>query len=384
MISYAQNAEDVVLERAFADRKDGFYIDVGAADPNYHSVTRHFYEKGWRGINIDPLPAWHQMLEEARPEDVNLLLGISDEPGELRLEVGAEHPGGATFLSDMAREYRGQGLHMSTLTAKVATLAEVCSKYVAGREIEFLKIDAEGFELKVIKGADWERWRPRVVVVEATEPNVPVPNHQAWEPLLLEAGYIRALFDGLNRFYVRQEDQQLAQVLSAPANVFDEYVTVEAARTAEALAEARGKLEALQTKPGESIGEPAAISDFAFYGEGMQPSGFGIVVLPLRRVLRRLQRPWFFRQVEIFKELRRAIDVQEAQQEAQMAEIRRLVAESRGLVAELRTEVQQQEARAWDQTAIARRLAAIEDALPDSPAVAPDREAGTAEEAARY
>jgi len=109
--------------------------------------------------------------------------------------------------------------------------------------------------------------------------------------------------------------------------------------------------------------------NYAFYGEGMASGFFGVGV---RRVLRRLQRPWLIRQVQIFDELRRAIDAQEAQ----LAEIRRLIAE-------LRTEVQQQEARTWDQTAIARRLAAIEDALPESTALH-DRQSGTAEEATRY
>lgn len=106
MISYAQNAEDVVLERAFKGRSSGLYIDVGAADPNVHSVTRHFYDKGWRGINIDPLPMWHQELEAARPRDVNLLMGISNKPGELVLHVGQEHPGGATFSGEQGEKYR--------------------------------------------------------------------------------------------------------------------------------------------------------------------------------------------------------------------------------------------------------------------------------------
>jgi hypothetical protein len=56
-ISYAQNNEDVLLWRALGHVQDGFYIDVGASDPVEHSVTRAFYDAGWRGINIEPLPA---------------------------------------------------------------------------------------------------------------------------------------------------------------------------------------------------------------------------------------------------------------------------------------------------------------------------------------
>ena len=54
MISYAQNQEDVLLRREFPDCTNGFYIDVGANDPVWDSVTKHFYDRGWHGINIEP------------------------------------------------------------------------------------------------------------------------------------------------------------------------------------------------------------------------------------------------------------------------------------------------------------------------------------------
>ena len=50
--SYAQNFEDVIIMRCFKDVEEGFYIDVGAQDPESDSVTRVFYERGWSGINI--------------------------------------------------------------------------------------------------------------------------------------------------------------------------------------------------------------------------------------------------------------------------------------------------------------------------------------------
>jgi hypothetical protein len=48
MYTYAQNFEDVMLNRLFHEQASGFYIDVGAWDPNMHSVTKHFYKGGWR------------------------------------------------------------------------------------------------------------------------------------------------------------------------------------------------------------------------------------------------------------------------------------------------------------------------------------------------
>jgi hypothetical protein len=47
---------------------------------------------------------------------------------------------------------------------------------------------------------------------------------QTWDPLLLNAGYLFAFFDGVNRFYVRQEDRDLLPVLAVPANAGDNFL----------------------------------------------------------------------------------------------------------------------------------------------------------------
>jgi hypothetical protein len=84
-----------------------------------------------------------------------------------------------------------------------------------------------------------------VVLVEATEPNRPVPNHDAWEDVLLAARYEFVLFDGLNRFYVRAEEPALVAPLSAPANVFDDFITHQHLEQLRALEARAVALEAL-------------------------------------------------------------------------------------------------------------------------------------------
>ncbi len=221
MISYAQNAEDVVLARLFRERTTGCYVDVGAGDPVDGSVTKHFYDRGWRGVNIEPLAREHALLCRERPADVNLALALSGEPGRVVLYEGPEQNRGASTLSEkIASRYAGQDFH--PVIVEGTTLSQVCRDHTAGA-IDFLKIDVEGHEVAVIAGGDWERFRPRVVVVEATEPNSAAPSHEAWEHLLLSAGYRCALFDGLNRFYASADDAEALSVLSAPANVHDEF-----------------------------------------------------------------------------------------------------------------------------------------------------------------
>jgi hypothetical protein len=83
MISYAQNLEDVMLARAFVGVTQGFYIDVGGYDPDNDSVTRFFYDSGWRGINVEPVPEQYEEFVRRRPRDVNLRAALGRADGQL-------------------------------------------------------------------------------------------------------------------------------------------------------------------------------------------------------------------------------------------------------------------------------------------------------------
>ena len=76
----------------------------------------------------------------------------------------------------------------------------------------------------MIAGADWKRFRPRLLVIEATKPWSSELNCADWEPHLLNEGYLFTYFDGLNRYYLRREDEDLAGQFSVPVNVLDEFV----------------------------------------------------------------------------------------------------------------------------------------------------------------
>jgi hypothetical protein len=105
-------------------------------------------------------------------------------------------------------------------------LAGIFAEHVGERTIDFLSIDVEGHEEAVLRGADWTRWRPRVVVVESTKPHSRELTDLRWEPILLEARYHFAIFDGLNRFYVRDEDRDWLALLRSPVCIFDSYVSM--------------------------------------------------------------------------------------------------------------------------------------------------------------
>ena len=139
-ISYSQYFEDLILFCVFYDIKNGFYIDVGANDPNIFSVTKTFYLRGWNGINIEPLPNEYQALVKYRTRDLNLKIGASDKEGNSTLFVIGM---GSTLLKNYSNK------KTPTINVSVYTMKNICKKYVPKNiNIEFCKIDVEGEEKK--------------------------------------------------------------------------------------------------------------------------------------------------------------------------------------------------------------------------------------------
>jgi FkbM family methyltransferase len=223
MRSYSGNFEDVRLERIFAGQDRGFYIDVGAGDPSDHSVTKHLYDRGWAGINVEPNLELFRRLQESRPRDINLCVACSNVPQTLMLFETVGSVDGCSTVSRAAADDLAKTLgEVRPRRVEATTLARICEEHVTG-PIDFMKIDVEAYEREVIEGCDFSRWRPRVLVVESTWPLTPREVHQTWEPMVLSFDYAFAVFDGLNRFYVRSDEAALIPLLEQPISPFDNY-----------------------------------------------------------------------------------------------------------------------------------------------------------------
>lgn len=221
-ISYAQHCEDLRLAACFGPRPDGFYIDVGANNPIYDNVSFAFYQRGWRGIVVEPHPEMAALCRAVRPRDTHCeaLAGAGAGQGEFYLV--SEFHGFSTALAKHAQAAESEfGKAHAAIARPVVTLAELCERH-APAEIDFLSVDVEGYEAQVLRGADFKRFRPKVVLVEALAPYTLAPAWEEWEPLLLESGYRYAAFDGLNRYYVAAEAAELMaplQGFAAPADL---------------------------------------------------------------------------------------------------------------------------------------------------------------------
>ncbi len=225
IISYSQNFEDIMLWRALKSVEKGFYIDVGAFSPDADSVTRLFYEKGWTGINIEPNPLFLNSLKDRRPRDLNLPFAVSETSCFKEFHI-SENPGLSTLSDSVASEHRQKlNLAFKKINVEVISLVDVWNRYISiNSPVHFLKVDVEGSELAVLRGNDWRCNRPWIVVVEATYPMSPVECYQMWEHILLDADYLFAYADGLNRFYVSREHSHLLETFKYPPNVFDNFI----------------------------------------------------------------------------------------------------------------------------------------------------------------
>lgn len=166
--SYSQEGEDLILERFFDNKKNGFYIDVGAHHPKRFSNTYNFYKKGWSGINIDAMPESMLSFNILRPRDINIEIGVSLEKSEITYFMFNE-PALNTFSEEEAKKKDGLRNFKIIAKKKIETLplSSILKKHLpADVQIDFMTIDVEGFDLQVLQSNDWELYRPTIVLVE--------------------------------------------------------------------------------------------------------------------------------------------------------------------------------------------------------------------------
>jgi len=167
--SYSQEGEDLILKRYFEGQKEGFYIDVGAHHPFRFSNTYVFYKKGWRGINIDAMPGSMKLFNKYRNRDLNVECGVSDKNGVMKYYEFNESAinGFDKNISTKREKYTCYRIR-KIVKVKIETLNHILSKHklLLKQKIDFLTIDVEGFDFKVLKSIDLSKYSPKLILIE--------------------------------------------------------------------------------------------------------------------------------------------------------------------------------------------------------------------------
>lgn len=167
--AFSQEGEDLILNRIFEHTTKGFYVDVGAHHPQRFSNTYLFYKKGWNGINLDATPGSMNYFNIFRKRDVNLEIPISGSGDTLTYYMFNE-PALNTFSEEVAKQYSSPGSPYTIVSKKdleTKTLRDILDRYLPeGQEIHFLSIDAEGLDLDILKSNNWNKYKPKIVLVE--------------------------------------------------------------------------------------------------------------------------------------------------------------------------------------------------------------------------
>lgn len=255
LITYAQNFEDVMLWRALSDIQNGFYIDIGAQDPRIDSISRSFYEAGWRGIHVEPAPSFAEALRRDRPDEQVVEAAIGEGGGRRRFFEFPE-TGLSTGVRNIAVSHsKTAGLKAITIEVNCISLDDLLSS-VGDRDIHWLKIDIEGMEGEALKSWGGNPARPWIVVVESTFPGTQVATQHQWLDQLLNRNYTEVYFDGLSRYFISADQGNRAKFFEAPPNVFDGFIVPETHFTAQWLNnKLHSSLAEAQWRLNESIAE---------------------------------------------------------------------------------------------------------------------------------
>lgn len=167
-VTYSQVGEDIVLCALLGGAATkGVYVDVGCNHPFRMSNTALLYEKGWSGIVIDPNPDFSPAFQKLRPRDKFVNCGIAEIPGKLHYHKFTE-PLLNTFDPHLAYETSQRNfLSVESVEVKVRPLESVLNEeWPDGKEIQFMSIDCEGFDLQVLKSHNFEKYPVDAICVE--------------------------------------------------------------------------------------------------------------------------------------------------------------------------------------------------------------------------
>ena len=187
--------EDIFVRRFFKEYEKGTYVDVGSYHPIKGSLTYDLYKKNWSGINIDLSKISIDLFNIARPNDINLRAAITDYDGKtFYYENSPINQQNSIIENPLAKKIEIDCFKLNTILDK----NEI-------KKIDYLNIDAEENDFKVISTFDFERFKPLLVSIEFNNYDSDKLLESNIHPLMINNGYKLISKFGVTCFYVEND-----------------------------------------------------------------------------------------------------------------------------------------------------------------------------------
>jgi FkbM family methyltransferase len=166
-LSHSMSGEDLVLKTIFGkNKRSGFYVDIGCNNPIQKSNTSKLYMKGWQGICADGNAALIKKFRRIRKRDICLHAIVSDERKEMIFYQDQKDHEYSSVDPELGNKLKANSKNLVEVKMTSTTLADIFDQYLDNREIDLLCVDVEHHDLQVLKGNNFEKYRPGVICVE--------------------------------------------------------------------------------------------------------------------------------------------------------------------------------------------------------------------------
>ncbi len=164
-ISYSYGGVDLLILDIFKNQKKGYYLDIGCAHPIKNNNTYLLYKKGWNGVNIDLDKENIDLFNSYRKRDFNVTAAVSDKEGETDLYFYHNKSALNTISKQNADFQKAEISSIKKIKTQSINKILENSPY-KDQKIDFLSVDVEGSELDIFKNFDFNKYSPKVIVVE--------------------------------------------------------------------------------------------------------------------------------------------------------------------------------------------------------------------------
>ena len=197
--------EDIFIRRFFKNETKGIYVDIGCYHPVKGSLTYYLFKKGWKGLNVDLSKVSVDLFKISRPRDYNINAAVTDFDGDTSYyESWAINQQNSLISENEKKKIKVKAYKLNTLLNNFKI-----------SKVDYLNIDVEGNEFKVISSFDFEKFQPKLISIEQNIYNSEKLFDDKCHKLLLAKGYFLTSKIGVTCIYLdKKYEESISSIMS--------------------------------------------------------------------------------------------------------------------------------------------------------------------------